>query len=103
MQQKPQTMPTSTPMPTSGRRCWRRIRREVQTAPHSKTLKQSQLVGLKRKMSEKAVNAPTTPPAAAACVLILIQLFSMAQTTCITNAPAISPNVKRGILAECIR
>ena len=36
-------MPTSTPMPTSGKRCWRRMRREVQTAPHSKTLKQSQL------------------------------------------------------------
>ena len=65
--------------------------------PQSSVVRHTHHVGSKAKMNEKAISAPTTPPEAAACVLILIKLLTMAHTTCMTSAPPITPNAKRGM------
>ena len=52
-QQKPQTTPMATPQPSSRSVCCRSTKRAVQTMPLSRTVRQSQPVGSKEKMSGK--------------------------------------------------
>ena len=83
---KAATKPSKKPVVTCASECWRRIMRLVPTAPAMMSTRQSHHVGSKLNISEKATNAPVTPPSPAECVDIFHHLLIRAQTICMTSA-----------------
>ena len=94
---KAHAKPTRYPVTTCERVCCLRITRLVPTSPASKRMRQIHQVGLKLKISAKAMTAPVTPPMAAEWVEIFHQRLMMAQVSCIISEATTMLPTKCGV------
>ena len=93
---KAHAKPTRYPVTTCERVCCLRITRLVPTSPASKRMRQIHQVGLKLKISAKAMTAPVTPPMAAEWVEIFHHTLMMAQMICMDKAARSTTPMTKG-------
>lgn len=95
--------PKTKPLTTSLRECCLSIIRLVPTIPANMMTRQSHHTGLKANISEKAISPPVTPPMAAMCVDIFMNIFVTAHAICTTRAAIRMLPMKRGTCHNVIR
>lgn len=94
---KPTTQPSTKPATTCDSECWRRIMRQVPSTPATRSTTQSQKMGLKPNIIEKAAIAPAIPPMAAVWVLIFHHTLTMEQSICMMSAAMSMLDMKCGM------
>lgn len=76
------------------RECWRKTIRLVPTTPDMINVRHNHHIGLKSNISANTINAPATPPIAAACTETFHHTFIIAHINCINSAATSIPPIK---------